>query len=138
MNSIRARVDHVRTWLEMRLPDILLMQELKGSEFPASLFAYAGYQSAFVTQKTYNGVAILSRSAIDVTCTTLLGDEADSHARFLEARIDGLRIVNIYAPNEQPALFGKVRVQAGMDGPIGGPDEALARRWGADPRRRRL
>jgi exodeoxyribonuclease III len=107
VNSIRARVDHVRAWLEMRLPDVLLLQELKGSEFPAALFQYAGYHSAYVTQKTYNGVAILSRSPIEIISTTLAGDETDSHARFLETRIDGLRIANVYSPNGNPPYSPK-------------------------------
>lgn len=84
------------------MPDILLMQELKGTEFPAAIFKHIGYHSAFVSQKTYNGVAILSRSPIEVISTTLVGDDADSHARFLETRIDGLRVVNVYAPNGNP------------------------------------
>jgi len=100
-------VDHVRTWLEMQLPDVLLMQELKSLEFPSALFQHAGYHSELVGQKTYNGVAVLSRSPIQVVSTTLLGDDADSHARFLETRIDGLRIVNIYAPNGNPPYSEK-------------------------------
>lgn len=55
-----------------------------------------------MTQKTYNGVAILSRTPIEIVSTTLLGDEADSHARFLEAVIENIRIVNIYLPNGNP------------------------------------
>jgi exodeoxyribonuclease-3 len=102
VNSIRARVDHVRAWLSAHNPDILLLQELKAAEFPALLFEDLGYSSAAVTQKSYNGVAILSREPITIVSTTLLGDETDSHARFLEAMIDGVRIVNIYAPNGNP------------------------------------
>lgn len=78
------------------------MQELKGIDFPAEVFEAIGYQSAAVTQKTYNGVAILSRLPIETVCTTLAGDEADSHARFLEAIVGGLRVVNIYLPNGNP------------------------------------
>ena len=107
MNSIRARVDHVRAWLEMRIPDVLLIQELKGTDFPSAVFQPAGYESVFVSQKTYNGVAILSRSPIQVIGTTLVGDETDSHARFLETRINGLRVVNIYAPNGNPPFSEK-------------------------------
>ena len=81
---------------------MLLLQELKGTDFPAEAFAPLGYQAAAVTQKAYNGVAMLSRSPIEVVRTALLGDEADSHARFLEARIDGIRVVNIYLPNGNP------------------------------------
>ncbi len=89
-------------WLETRQPDVLLLQELKGTDFPADLFKAVGYRSAAVTQKAYNGVAILSRHPIETVSTTLAGDETDSHARFLEGRIEGLRVVNIYLPNGNP------------------------------------
>ena len=102
VNSIRARVEHVRGWLAQRNPDVLLLQELKATEFPAELFQELGYTSAAVTQKSYNGVAILSRSPIEVVSTALVGDEADSHARFLEAVIRDIRVANIYRPNGNP------------------------------------
>src|SRR4051812_41387164 len=78
VNSIRARIEHVKRWLSLRNPDVLLMQELKGEVFPAEMFEPLGYHSVAVTQKTYNGVAILSRSPIQVTCTTLAGDAEDT------------------------------------------------------------
>jgi exodeoxyribonuclease III len=102
VNSIRARLEHVKRWLAMHNPDILLLQELKAEEFPALLFEALGYASAAVTQRSYNGVAILSRQPVSIVSTTLLGDETDSHARFLEAVVGGIRIVNIYAPNGNP------------------------------------
>ena len=71
-------------------------------DFPADVFESLGYKSAAVTQKTYNGVAILSRQAIETVNTTLPGDEQDSHARFLETKIAGIRVVNIYLPNGNP------------------------------------
>ncbi len=63
VNSIRARLDHVTAWLKAHTPDVLLMQELKSAEFPSEVFKELGYESAAVTQKAYNGVAILSRSS---------------------------------------------------------------------------
>jgi exodeoxyribonuclease-3 len=102
VNSLRARIEQVKTWLEARQPDVLLMQELKGLEFPTELFEELGYASVAVTQKTYNGVAILSRLPVKSISTTLPGDDADSHARFLEVMIDNIRIVNIYLPNGNP------------------------------------
>jgi exodeoxyribonuclease-3 len=66
------------------------------------LFKTLGYESAAVTQKSYNGVAVLSRAPLEVVSTTLIGDEADSHARFLEVMIEKLRVVNIYLPNGNP------------------------------------
>jgi exodeoxyribonuclease III len=102
VNSVRARLDQVTAWLKMRRPDVLMMQELKGTEFPSDVFKELGYESAAVTQKAYNGVAILSRLPIETVSTTLAGDEADSHARYLEMTIDGIRVVNIYLPNGNP------------------------------------
>jgi exodeoxyribonuclease III len=107
VNSIRARLEHVKTWLATHHPDVLLLQELKAAEFPSELFKELGYASAAVTQKTYNGVAILSLYPIEVVSTTLVGDETDSHARFLEVVIDGIRIANIYLPNGNPVASGK-------------------------------
>ena len=102
VNSIRARLDHVTAWLNNHKPDVLLLQELKGTDFPAEPFEELGYASVAVTQKSYNGVAILSRHPVETLSTTLAGDDADSHARYLEATIDGLRVVNIYLPNGNP------------------------------------
>jgi exodeoxyribonuclease III len=102
VNSIRARLDIVTTWLKQQQPDVLLMQELKAEEFPALIFKALGYESVAVTQKAYNGVAVLSRYPMETIHTTLAGDEADSHARYLEMTIEGIRVVNIYLPNGNP------------------------------------
>jgi exodeoxyribonuclease III len=102
VNSIKARLEHVTTWLQRVGPDVLLLQELKGLEFPAAHFEALGYTSVAVTQKTYNGVAVLSRLPIECVNRTLAGDEEDSHARFLETIIGGVRVVNIYLPNGNP------------------------------------
>ena len=109
VNSINARLSHVTEWLGATAPDVLLLQELKGTEFPADHFRTLGYESAAVTQKAYNGVALLSRLPIETVNTTLAGDEQDSHARFLETILDApgdtperMRVVNIYLPNGNP------------------------------------
>ncbi len=102
VNSVRARLEHVAAWLETCKPDVLLLQELKGTEFPSETFKELGYQSVAVTQKSYNGVAILSRHPIETVSTALAGDLADSHARYLESIILGIRVVNIYLPNGNP------------------------------------
>lgn len=85
---------------------MLLLQELKGTDFPADAFRELGYESAAVTQKSYNGVAILSRHPLKTLGTTLAGDQTDSHARFLETQVQAhggsLRIANIYLPNGNP------------------------------------
>ncbi|GAC1437402.1 MAG: hypothetical protein NVS1B11_31160 [Terriglobales bacterium] len=87
VNSIRARAGHVAAWLREHQPDVLLIQELKGTEFPAEIFKDLGFENAVVSQKTYNGVAILSRHPIETIRKTLVGDETDSHARYLEVII---------------------------------------------------
>jgi exodeoxyribonuclease-3 len=81
---------------------VLLLQDLKATEFPALVFQALGYESVAVTQKSYNGVAVLSRHPMETINTTLAGDETDSHARYLELTIEGIRIVNIYLPNGNP------------------------------------
>src|SRR3954452_22172314 len=102
VNSLRVRLEQVTKWLQTHEPDVLLLQELKGTEFPAAVFQKLGYESAAVTQKGYNGVAILSRHPLHVVSTTLAGEEADQQARFLEAMIEGIRLVNLYLPNGNP------------------------------------
>ncbi|MDR3764265.1 MAG: exodeoxyribonuclease III [Acidobacteriota bacterium] len=102
VNSIRARLEHVKRWLAATQPDVLLLQELKGTEFPAEDFRPLGYESAAVTQKTYNGVAILSRLPLETLATALPGDETDTHARYLEVRTGSLRVVDVYMPNGNP------------------------------------
>ena len=95
-------MEHVTTWLKARNPDVLLLQELKGTEFPFDVFNGLGYASVAVTQKAYNGVAILSKSPIESVSTALSGDESDTHARYLEVMISGIRVVDIYLPNGNP------------------------------------
>ena len=136
VNSIRARLEQVTTWLKARQPDVLLLQELKGTEFPADVFKKLGYESVAVTQKAYNGVAILSRHPIKTLSTTLAGDEADSHSRFLEARIEGIRIVNIYLPNGNPVGSDNFAYQAGLDGPTSSAARDLGNEGSSDPNRR--
>ena len=102
VNSVKARLEHVTAWLRSVAPDILLLQELKTLDFPALPFEEIGYTSVAVPQKTYNGVAILSRHPIEMVATALSGDEEDTQARFLETRIAGVRVVNIYLPNGNP------------------------------------
>lgn len=101
VNSIKARTSHVQRWLERVQPDVLCLQELKGLEFPHD--AFAGYQIHAVGQKAYNGVAILSKAPFTVLSEKLAGDESDEQARYLEVEVGGLRVINIYLPNGNPA-----------------------------------
>jgi exodeoxyribonuclease-3 len=102
VNSIKVRLEQVLSWLEHTQPDVLLLQELKGTEFPNEAFEKLGYQSDHVSQKSYNGVATLSRLAMETKSKTLPGDELDSHSRFLEVMVGDVRIVNVYLPNGNP------------------------------------
>ncbi len=99
VNSIKARLEHVKRYLTEESPDILMIQELKGLEFPTHEFDQIGYHSHAITQKAYNGVAIISKHPIDVINETLYDDE---QARYIEADINGLRVINIYLPNGNP------------------------------------
>jgi len=73
LNSVRSRLTHVTAWLKVREPDVLLLQELKGTEFPSEAFKSLGYESVAVTQKAYNGVAILSRHPMNTIAKALVG-----------------------------------------------------------------
>lgn len=102
VNSIKARLDHVKKYLEQAQPDVLMLQELKGLEFPAEEFKSLGYESEAVTQKAYNGVAALSKTPINVILNRLPGDDSDEQARYLEFETAGMRLINIYLPNGNP------------------------------------
>ena len=95
VNSIKARLEHVKNWLKDNQPDLLLIQELKGLDFPAAEFDVIGYHSQAVTQKAYNGVAILSKQPVTVVLNHLPGDETDEQARYLEIDYNNIRIINI-------------------------------------------
>lgn len=113
VNSIKARLDHVKNWLEKHQPDVLTIQELKGLDFPAQEFEALGYKSAAVTQKAYNGVATLSKHDIKVELEALPGGEGDDQARYIEATINGTRIIGIYAPNGNPVDSDKFPYKLG-------------------------
>ncbi len=104
VNSVKARLEHLSKWLTDFAPDIVLLQELKCIEenFPAMEIEDLGYNVAVVGQKSYNGVAILSKSPIDVELTALPGDAADEQARYVEAFTGGVRVASIYLPNGNP------------------------------------
>ncbi len=104
VNSVRARIENVRGWLRNRAPDVLLLQEIKceTDAFPRLEFEALGYQCHIAGQKSYNGVALLSRLPATDLLDRLPGDESDAQARFIEAEIGGLRIASLYAPNGNP------------------------------------
>lgn len=113
VNSIKTRLEHVKKFLGYAAPDILMMQELKGLDFPAAEFEKLGYKTDTVVQKAYNGVAILSKIPFKVVHNKLPGEMTDDHARYLEIDIDGLRVINIYAPNGNPVNTEKFPYKLG-------------------------
>ena len=100
VNSLRVRLPAVLSWLEASAADVLALQEtkLQDADFPLSEIEAAGYRSVFSGQKTYNGVAILSRSAAEDTVTTAAGADPEQK-RILAATIDGVRVINLYVVN---------------------------------------
>ncbi len=107
VNSIRSRVERVAAWTERERPDVLCFQEIKTTDdgFPFDVFTGLGYQSAVFGQKTYNGVAILSRHPLADLAINLPGDEPDAPRRLIAATVNAtvnkVRIVNVYVPNGQ-------------------------------------
>lgn len=103
VNSIAARLDHVIKWVQTHRPQALMLQELKcvTEAFPSEPFENMGYNLAIHGQKTYNGVAILTKSPIEEKITTFPGQESDPQARYLEIFSGGRRLVSVYVPNGQ-------------------------------------
>lgn len=105
VNSVKARLPNVLDWLAQASPDVVLLQEIKcqNEGFPLLEIQAAGYDAAVHGQKSYNGVAILSKYPITQVARGLPGDETDEQARYLEASVAGLRVASIYLPNGNPA-----------------------------------
>jgi exodeoxyribonuclease-3 len=108
VNSIKQRLPHVREWITAHPTDILLLQEIKCQReaFPYLELEEAGYNIAVQGEKSYNGVAILSKFPLEDVSTSLPGDEADLQARYIEAVVSlprgkAMRIASVYVPNGQ-------------------------------------
>ncbi|TXH32835.1 MAG: exodeoxyribonuclease III [Rhodospirillaceae bacterium] len=105
INNVNRRLANLLAWLDDAKPDIVCLQELKAAQadFPERQIGEAGYHAVWRGQKTWNGVAILSRrGAPVVTRTDLPGDPADDQARYIEAAVNGLLIACLYLPNGNP------------------------------------
>ncbi|HEY5048662.1 MAG TPA: exodeoxyribonuclease III [Rhizomicrobium sp.] len=108
VNSIKARIGAACDWLKEAEPDVVCLQEIKTTEesFPAEAFESLGYNCAIHGQKSYNGVAILSKRPLEDVTPRLPGGDGDDHARYIEAVIAGdkraVRVASIYAPNGNP------------------------------------
>ncbi|MDX8398463.1 MAG: exodeoxyribonuclease III [Mariprofundaceae bacterium] len=102
VNSLKVRLPHVLEYLEKEQPDVLALQETKqqDKDFPQTELEAAGYHVQFSGQKTYNGVAIISRMPIsDVVFQ--IPDLDDPQRRVIAATIDGVRVIDVYIPNGQ-------------------------------------
>ena len=108
VNSLNVRLPHLEEWLNLRAPDVVALQEtkLEDPRFPEAALAALGYRSVFAGQRTYNGVALVTREPVTDVCVGIRGFE-DEQKRVLAATIgekgsrDALRIVDLYVVNGQ-------------------------------------
>lgn len=106
VNGVNGRLPVLLRWLDQTSPDIVCLQELKAPQekFPEQAILDAGYHPVWHGQKSWNGVAILSRSGnIKETTRGLPGDPEDLHSRYIEALVDGILVGCLYLPNGNPA-----------------------------------
>jgi len=108
VNSVKARVETVLTWFKQAAPDVACLQEIKceTNAFPALEFEALGYHCAILGQKSYNGVALLSKHKIEDVRNGLPGGDGDDQARYIECVVStthgAVRVASIYAPNGNP------------------------------------
>ncbi len=110
VNSINARLPRILEWFDASAPDVAVLQEIKciDEKFPALEFEDRGYNVAVHGQKTYNGVALLSKHPIEDVVRGLPGDKTDEQARYIEALVTPdaaapVRVGGLYLPNGNPA-----------------------------------
>jgi exodeoxyribonuclease-3 len=105
INDINKRLDNLLAWLAEAKPDVVCLQELKAEQaaFPDQALRCAGYDSVWKGQKTWNGVAILSRIGGPIlTRSELPGDPNDMQSRYIEAAVNGVLIASLYLPYGNP------------------------------------
>ena len=109
INGIKARAGALTDWLDEAEPDVAVLQEIKSIDenFPRELFEERGYQVETHGQKSFNGVAILSKLPLEDVTRGLPGDDDDEQARWIEATVMGdhtaVRVCGLYLPNGNPA-----------------------------------
>jgi exodeoxyribonuclease III len=119
VNSIKQRMDHLTAWIAERSPDIVCLQETKcvDEAFPREPLEALGYNVAVHGQKTFNGVAVLSKLRFDEVTPKLPGEDADDHARFIEVVVSTpsrpLRLASLYLPNGNPPESDKYSYKIG-------------------------
>ena len=127
VNSVNARLETVLAWFREAQPDVAGLQEIKcvDEKFPREPFEALGYNVEVLGQKSYNGVALLSKTPLEDVRRGLPGDDTDEQARYLEAVVSGpkpVRVATIYLPNGNPpgsekfayklAWFDRIRAHA--------------------------
>ena len=116
INNVNRRLESLTAWLKTEAPDIVCLQELTAAHdnFPEEALLKIGYHAVWRGQKTWNGVAILSRNAPPiVTRSVLPGDPADKQSRYIEAAVDGIVVACIYLPNGNPQPGPKFEYKLG-------------------------
>jgi len=115
VNSVKARLPRVLEWLGEAAPEVVLLQETKvvDEAFPELEIGDLGYNVAAHGQKTYNGVAILSKLPLDDVVRGLPGDAGDEQARYIEATVGEVRVASIYLPNGNPVASEKFAYKLG-------------------------
>lgn len=106
VNGVNGRLPVLLRWLEETKPDVACLQELKAPQekFPLQAIQDAGYEAIWHGQKSWNGVAILSRGGtINEHRRALPGDPEDLHSRYIEAEVNGILVGCLYLPNGNPA-----------------------------------
>jgi exodeoxyribonuclease III len=106
VNGVNGRLANLLDWLSETKPDVVCLQELKAPQekFPIGSIREAGYDAIWHGQKSWNGVAILTRDTTAVESRRVLpGDTEDLHSRYLEAEIGGIVVACLYLPNGNPA-----------------------------------
>lgn len=105
INGIKARLPRLLEYLDDAAPDVVCLQEIKSIDdnFPRLEFESLGYQVETHGQKSFNGVAILSKRPLENIMRGLPGDDADEQARFICAEVDGIYVAGLYLPNGNPA-----------------------------------
>jgi exodeoxyribonuclease-3 len=105
INNIYKRLQNLTDWLEREQPDVVCLQELKVEQrsFPATTLGELGYSAVWAGERSWNGVAILARDCDPVlTRSALPGNPDDTHARYIEAAVNGVLIASLYLPNGNP------------------------------------
>ena len=104
INNVNKRLGNLLAWLAEAKPDVVCLQELKSEQaaFPARALLEYGYNAVWVSERCWNGVAILAREELVLTRSHLPGDESDRQARYIEAAVQGVLIASLYLPNGNP------------------------------------